>query len=281
MNIQEYDIMNEIAESGYENQRILTEKTGYSLGKVNQSLNELIQKEYLTKEYQLTEKAEAEFEKKAPKNAIILAAGYGIRMMPMNREVPKGLIEVNGEPLIERLIRQLHEAGIFQIDIIVGFMKEQYEYLIDEFQVNLIVNREYAQYNNLQSLALAKDRISNTYIIPCDVWCEKNPFSKRELYSWYMVTDLVDDESDVRVNRKLELVAVDAEKSGNAMVGIAYILEDEAKLLFENVWIYTFGVGALCATRVCRFSEEKLRQMLSSEFQAMMGFVKSKGGDRR
>ena len=56
MNIQEYDIMNEIAESGYENQRILTEKTGYSLGKVNQSLNELIQKEYLTKEYQLTEK---------------------------------------------------------------------------------------------------------------------------------------------------------------------------------------------------------------------------------
>ena len=281
MNIQEYDIMNEIAESGYENQRILTEKTGYSLGKVNQSLNELIQKEYLTKEYQLTEKAEAEFEKKAPKNAIILAAGYGIRMMPMNREVPKGLIEVNGEPLIERLIRQLHEAGIFQIDIIVGFMKEQYEYLIDEFQVNLIVNREYAQYNNLHSLALAKDRISNTYIIPCDVWCEKNPFSKRELYSWYMVTDLVDDESDVRVNRKLELVAVDAEKSGNAMVGIAYILEDEAKLLFENVWIYTFGVGALCATRVCRFSEEKLRQMLSSEFQAMMGFVKSKGGDRR
>ena len=102
MNIQEYDIMNEIAESGYENQRILTEKTGYSLGKVNQSLNELIQKEYLTKEYQLTEKAEAEFEKKAPKNAIILAAGYGIRMMPMNREVPKGLIEVNG--LADKLI---------------------------------------------------------------------------------------------------------------------------------------------------------------------------------
>ena len=57
--------------------------------------------------------------------------------------------------------------------------------------------------------------------------------------------------------------------------------EDEAKLLFENVWIYTFGVGSLCATRVCRFSEEKLGQSLSSEFQAMMGVVKSKGGDRR
>ena len=50
--------------------------------------------------------------------------------------------------------------------------------------------------------------------------------------------------------------------------------EADARLLFENVWIYTFGVGALCATRVCRFSEEKLGQMLSTEFQAMMLLVK-------
>ena len=50
---------------------------------------------------------------------------------------------------------------------------------------------------------------------------------------------------------------------------------DEAKTLFENVWIYTFGVGALCATRVCRFSEERLGQMLSTQFQAMMLLIKS------
>ena len=53
----------------------------------------------------------------------------------------------------------------------------------------------------------------------------------------------------------------------------------EAKLLFENVWIYTFGVGALCATRMCQFSEKKLGEMLSTEFQAMMLFVKSKSGE--
>lgn len=50
---------------------------------------------------------------------------------------------------------------------------------------------------------------------------------------------------------------------------------EDAKFLFENVWIYTFGVGALCATRVCRFSEEELGQMLSTQFQAMIGLVKS------
>ncbi len=48
-----------------------------------------------------------------------------------------------------------------------------------------------------------------------------------------------------------------------------------AKLLFENVWIYTFGVGALCATRVCRFSEAELSDMLTTQFQAMLCYVKT------
>lgn len=52
--------------------------------------------------------------------------------------------------------------------------------------------------------------------------------------------------------------------------------EAEARLLFETVWIYTFGVGALCATRMCPFSEQRLSEMLSTEFQAMMLLVKSR-----
>lgn len=52
----------------------------------------------------------------------------------------------------------------------------------------------------------------------------------------------------------------------------------QAKLLFENVWIYTFGVGALCATKVCRFSQERLSQMLSTQFHAMMLLIQS--GDK-
>lgn len=51
----------------------------------------------------------------------------------------------------------------------------------------------------------------------------------------------------------------------------------QAKLLFENVWIYTFGVGALCATRVCHFSQEELGQMLTTQFQAMIQYIR--GGE--
>lgn len=53
------------------------------------------------------------------------------------------------------------------------------------------------------------------------------------------------------------------------------LTDKEAKILFENVWIYTFGIGALCATRVCHFSKEELGRMLTTEFQAMMVLIKS------
>lgn len=50
---------------------------------------------------------------------------------------------------------------------------------------------------------------------------------------------------------------------------------EKAKELFENMWIYTFGIGALCATGVCRFSNERLSEMLSAEFRAMTLMIKN------
>lgn len=57
------------------------------------------------------------------------------------------------------------------------------------------------------------------------------------------------------------------------------LTEAESRLLFETVWIYTFGIGALCATGTCRFSEQRLVEMLSTEFQAMLLFVKPDAAD--
>lgn len=235
MNIQEYDILKELVDTTYTSQRELAEKTHYSLGKVNQALKELRNQGYLNEDNEVSEKTYQELEQKKPKNAVILAAGFGLRMIPINWEIPKGLVEIDGEPLIERLIKQLHEAGIYDIDIVVGFMKESYEYLTSLYDVNLVVNLEYEKKNNLYSLKMVEEKLGNTYVIPCDVWCEKNPFSQRELYSWYMVTDLVDDESDVRVNRKQELVTIDAEQSGNGMVGIAYLLDENVEKMKKRM----------------------------------------------
>ena len=51
--------------------------------------------------------------------------------------------------------------------------------------------------------------------------------------------------------------------------------KDNAKTLFEHVWIHTFGIGALCATGMCNFSHEQIAQMLTQDFTAMMMLMKS------
>lgn len=232
MNFQECDILKTLYEKPFVSQRLLAEEAGHSLGVVNRSVKSLICQGYLNDAMQPTLRAREEIERRSPRNAIILAAGFGMRMIPINQEYPKALLEVGGETLIERLIKQLHQAGVTEIYVVVGFMKECLEFLIDEYKVELIVNPQYAGKNNLHSLRLALPHLSNTYIVPCDIWCAQNPFRSHELYSWYMVSDMTDGESDVRVNRKMELVAGNG---GNAMVGISYLTGEEAAAVRENV----------------------------------------------
>lgn len=66
-----------------------------------------------------------------------------------------------------------------------------------------------------------------------------------------------------------------AEESLNAIQGDYGLTKDNAKTLFEHTWIHTFGIGALCATGMCNFSEEMISQMLTQDFTAMLTMLKS------
>ena len=235
MNVQELDILNAIRKNPKVNQREIANQSGYSLGFVNRVVKELQEEKWLSPTGELSKKAKTFIKENQPQRAIILAAGFGMRMVPINTEIPKGLMEVKGEVLIERMIRHLHEVGITDIQVVVGFMKERYEYLIDEFQVKLVVNSEYQVKNNLHSLSKIKSSLEKTYIIPCDIWSEENPFSDFEAYSWYMVTNEQSIESTVRVNRKRELVMIDETEEGNQMIGLCYVMGEEAKLVQEKL----------------------------------------------
>lgn len=235
MNVQELDILNAIRKNPKVNQREIANQSGYSLGFVNRVVKELQEEKWLSPSGELTKKAKTFIKENQPQRAVILAAGFGMRMVPINTEIPKGLMEVKGEVLIERMIRHLHEVGITDIQVVVGFMKERYEYLIDEFQVKLVVNSEYQVKNNLHSLSKVKSSLDKTYIIPCDIWAEENPFSDFEPYSWYMVSEEMSVESTVRVNRKRELVMIDETEEGNQMIGLSYLMGEEATLVQEKL----------------------------------------------
>ncbi len=235
MNNQEKDMLQILMAEPFCNQRMLSQRSGHSLGIVNRSLKNLEAEGYLTKEKALSAKAREEIAGKRTKRAVILAAGYGMRMVPINTEVPKGLLEVKGEALIERLIMQLQEAQITDISVVVGFLKEQYEYLIDKYGIRLIVNTKYALKNNLYSLFLAREHLGGSYIIPCDLWCRENPFRTHEMYSWYMVSDACDTKSMLRLNRARELAAIPKGAAGNKMIGICYLAKEDAQAFRERL----------------------------------------------
>lgn len=110
------------------------------------------------------------------KNAIILAAGKSSNFAPFTYEKPKGIFCVKGEILIERQIKQLQEAGIEEIYIVVGYMKEKFFYLEEKYGVRLLVNNTFAEKGNLYSLYVAREYLANTYICCADHYFVENPF---------------------------------------------------------------------------------------------------------
>ena len=118
-------------------------------------------------------------------NAIVMAAGYSARCMPLSEVMPKGLFKVKGERLIDRQIEQLKAAGIDQIIVVTGYKHEMYEYLKDKYGVILIYNEDYNKYNNIASLYAAKDYLANSYILCCDNYYVDNVFHKYVYEPYY------------------------------------------------------------------------------------------------
>lgn len=118
-------------------------------------------------------------------NAIIMAAGYSARCMPLSNVMPKGLFRVKGEILIEREIEQLLEAGIEQIVVVTGFLSEKFAYLKEKYGVILVNNPDYDKYNNMASLYAAQDYMKNSYVLCSDNYYEENVFQKYIYDSYY------------------------------------------------------------------------------------------------
>ena len=101
--------------------------------------------------------------------AIIMAAGLGNRMHPVTLETPKPLVKVNGVRMIDTVIQGLQNNGITEIYVVVGYLKEQFKELKNEYpSVNLIENPYFDTCNNIASLYVARDYIENAIILDGD-----------------------------------------------------------------------------------------------------------------
>lgn len=103
------------------------------------------------------------------KQAVILAAGNGKRLRPLTEKTPKPLIAVHGICMIETIIRGLHENEIYEIYIVIGYRKEQFEFLSKKYSgIHFIENPYYDTCNNISSLYVARNHLENSIILDGD-----------------------------------------------------------------------------------------------------------------
>lgn len=101
--------------------------------------------------------------------AIIMAAGIGQRLRPVTLTTPKPLVAVNGVRMIDTIIAALHKNGIYEIYVVVGYLKEQfYEWAKKYDGITLIENPWYAECNNIASLYVAREYLNNVIILDGD-----------------------------------------------------------------------------------------------------------------
>ena len=122
------------------------------------------------------------------KNAVLMAAGYGSRLGPITEQIPKGLLRIRGEVLVERQIEQLVEAGVADIFLVTGYRSEQFAYLGTHPHVHIVENSDYHRYNNTSSLYRVLDELDNTYICSADNYFTKNVFAPYVYRSYYAAT---------------------------------------------------------------------------------------------
>lgn len=190
---------------------------------------------------EITPSAMTEIEPCRVENAIILAAGGSDISAKSVYSMPKGLFIKNGETLIERQIRQLREAGIQDITVVVGYKQEMYYFLEDKWNITLEINPDLKK-NNIFSLYIAKSHIGSTYICNCDNYFEENPFSLYE-YNAFHATVIKEDASNELLVRKNEtgriLEVYSGAKSGECVFGHAY---------FDKKF----------STRFCKYMEDEI-----------------------
>lgn len=180
------------------------------------------------------------------KRAIFLAAGFGVRMVPVTYDLPKPLVSVNGTRIIETLLDAVVASGIREIYIVRGYLGQKFDLLLEKYPfIQFIENTAYDTANNILSAYLARDKFQNAYVFESDIYLE-NPalLPKYQYESNYLgvPTDKTDDWC-FTADENLRITSL---KRGGTdcfhMYGISYLdaktgekLEQDMQKVFETM----------------------------------------------
>lgn len=167
--------------------------------------------------------------------AIILAAGMGTRLRPLTLTTPKPLISVKGQSIIERQIKFLNEKGINDIIVVTGYLSEKFEFLREQYGVNLIHNDKYDVYNNFYTMYLVKEYLPNAIVLEGDVYLCRNIIDETVTESTYFSARKSNFNNEwmlqVDEDNYLQKIIVGSDSNQLIMSGVSYWNQKDGELL--------------------------------------------------
>lgn len=122
------------------------------------------------------------------KHALILAAGFGKRLLPITEHTPKAMMQVGGEVLLDRLIAQLKQAGIEKIYINTHHLSEIIESHVrnNHPEISLLHEPEILETGASIRSLMQSTGLEEVFAVNCDSWfASQDPFSAF-LQNWYV-----------------------------------------------------------------------------------------------
>lgn len=242
LNHKQFDILSALVQAhGPLSQRTLAERTYTSPASINRCLQSL-QALGLVDKGMITDAGLSALEPYRVKRAVILAAGFGARLMPLSLSIPKPLLIANGIRIIDTLIDALLVAGIEDITIVRGHLGHQFDQLLSKYpMLRFVDNQDYFLTENISSVLCVKDLLQNCYILEADLFLHKpdliRPYEYCSNYLGVPV-DATDDWCFQTRNRYISDIAIGGRNCFH-MYGISYWNEDDGKqLAFDIEEIY-------------------------------------------
>ncbi len=176
-----------------------------------------------------------------PNQAVIMAGGEGKRLYPLTRDVPKPMLEVRGRPILEHLIDQLRQYGVFRITLAVNYLRDTIKDHFgngERFGVRIDYLQEDQPLGTVGALSLLADKPSHPFLVLNGDLMQQVNFNS--LLEFHERHDYQATMCAVRYSMELPFGLIEVE--GNQLTRL---VEKPVHTVNSNAGIYVLNPGAL------------------------------------
>lgn len=248
MNRYEFEIMTYLERCKEQDYalRAISDSLKISGTMISKSLGVLEKNKWIQKignKIKVTEEGMEALEPYRVRKAVVMAAGFGSRMMPATSDRPKPLVTVNGIRILDTLLDAFVRVGIEDITIVRGYKKERFDELLRKYPfLKLVDNDEYDKTNNISSAIAVLDAIDNCYLCEADLYITNPDIITKYQYTSNILGAYSLETDDWSFRQDEKGCIIDYQK-GNTFCynyyGISYwTKEDSAKLRADFAHVY-------------------------------------------